>query len=74
MVLEIIDILHITLIVFSTIIGTLLVLILIRVMKVLWVAMEIVWFYNKIKQIITAYKQIPDMVKEKAKEFMTKEK
>ena len=74
MTLEIIDILYITLIIFSTIIWTLITLVLMRVMKVLWVAMEIVWFYNKIKEIISAYKQIPDMVKEKAKEFLTKEK
>jgi hypothetical protein len=36
--------------------------------------MEIVDFYNKIKEIISAYKQIPDMLKDKAKDFMTKEK
>jgi hypothetical protein len=36
--------------------------------------MEIVDFYNKLKEIVAAYKQIPDMLKDKAKEFMTKEK
>jgi hypothetical protein len=34
--------------------------------------MEVVDFYNKIKEIIWAYKQIPDALKEKAKEFMKK--
>jgi hypothetical protein len=36
--------------------------------------MEIVDFYNKIKEIISTYKQIPDILKDKAKDFMTKEK
>jgi len=72
MTLEIIDILYITLIIFTTIIGTLLTLVLIRVMKALWMVMEIVDLYNKVKEIIWAYKQIPDVLKEKAKEFMKK--
>lgn len=74
MTLEVLDILYITLIMFTTIIGTLLTLVLMRVMKALWMVMEIVDFYEKIKEIIAAYKQIPDMLKDKAKEFMTKEK
>ncbi len=74
MTLEVIDILYITLTIFTTIIGTLLTLVLMRVMKALWMVMEIVDFYNKIKEIISAYKQIPDMLKDKAKDFMTKEK
>ena len=74
MTLEILDILYITLIIFTSIIWTLLTLVLLRVMKALWMVMEIVDFYNKIKEIIWAYKQIPDVIKEKAKEFMGKEK
>ena len=74
MTLEVIDILYITLIMFTTIIGTLLTLVLIRVMKALWMVMEIVDAYNKVKEIISAYKQIPDMLKDKAKDFMKKEK
>lgn len=74
MTLEVLDILYITLIIFTTIIGTLLTLVLMRVMKALWMVMEIVDFYEKIKEIISAYKQIPDMIKDKAKDFMTKEK
>jgi len=74
MTLEMIDMLYLTLIIFTTIIGTLLTLVLMRVMKALWMVMEVVDFYNKIKEIISAYKQIPDMLKEKAKDFMTKEK
>lgn len=74
MTLEMIDMLYLTLILFTTIIGTLLTLVLMRVMKALWMVMEIVDFYNKIKEIISAYKQIPDMLKDKAKDFMTKEK
>ncbi len=73
MELQIIDILHLLLIIFTSIIGTLLVLVLLRVMKVLWMATEIVAFYEKIKQILSAYKQIPDLMKEKAKEYIKKE-
>ena len=73
MALEVLDILYITLIVFTTIIGTLLTLVLLRVMKAMSMVMEIVDFYEKIKEIIWAYKQIPDVIKEKAKEFMSKE-
>ncbi len=73
MELQVLDMLYITLTVFSAIIGTLLTLVLIRVLKVLWMATEIVDYYNKIKHIFSAYKQIPDIIKEKVKEFTSKE-
>jgi len=73
MELQVIDMLYITLTVFTAIIWTLLTLVLIRVLKVLWMATEIVDYYNKIKQVFSAYKQIPDIMKEKVKEFTSKE-
>ena len=36
--------------------------------------MEIVGFYNKIKQILSAYSQIPDIVKTKVSEVLGKDK
>ena len=73
MELQVLDILYITLIVFTTIIGTLLTIVLLRLLKVLWMATEIVDYYNKIKQIFSAYQKIPEMVKQKVKEFISKE-
>lgn len=64
------DLLYISLSMFTVIIGTLITIVLIRVIKILGPVVEIVWFYNKIKQILSAYSQIPDMIKEKVKETM----
>ena len=72
MTLTIIEILYIVLIMFSSIIWTLLILVLIRVMKILWPAMEILELYNKIKTVIKAYSSIPDMIKQKVSETLNK--
>ena len=72
MELQILDILHITLIIFTSIIWTLLTIILFKVMKVINMATEIVVFYNKVKQILTAYKHIPEIFKEKVSSIMKK--
>jgi len=72
MALTILEILYIVLIMFSSIIWTLLVLVLMRVFKILWPVTEIVEFYNKIKQIFAAYSAIPDKIKAHAKEMMKK--
>ena len=74
MYLEIIDILYIVLIIFTSIIGTLLTIILMRVMKVLNMATEIVDFYNKIKQVFVTYKQIPQIIKNKVSDLLKNEK
>lgn len=70
MTLTILEILYIVLIMFSSIIWTLIILVLVRVFKILWPVMEVVEFYNKIKQIFAAYASIPDKIKEHAKEMM----
>ena len=72
MMLQIIDIFYLVLIMFTTILGTLLTIILLRLMKVLHMATEVVDFYNKIKQIISSYKQIPSFFTNKIKETMKK--
>jgi len=72
MTLTILEILYIVLIVFSSIIWTLLIIILIRVIKILWPVMEILELYNKIKNIFSAYASIPDKVKDYAKDFLSK--
>ncbi len=70
MTLTILEILYIVLIVFSSIIWTLLVLILIRVFKILWPVIEILEVYNKIKSIFSAYASIPDKIKDYAVNFI----
>jgi len=72
MTLTIIEILYIVLIMFSSIIWTLLILVLIRVLKILWPVMEVVELYNKVKQIIQAYASIPDMIKQKVSDTLNK--
>ncbi|MDD3793255.1 MAG: hypothetical protein PHI37_00380 [Candidatus Gracilibacteria bacterium] len=72
MTITILEALYIVLIVFSSIIGTLLIIVLIRVIKILGPVMEILELYNKIKSIFAAYASIPDKIKDYAKEFLSK--
>ncbi len=74
MALTILELLYIVLIMFSSIIWTLLILVLIRVIKILWPIMEVVDLINKVKQIFKAYASIPDMIKEKVAETIKKKK
>lgn len=74
MVLTTLEILHIVLIIFSSIIGTLLIIVLLRVLKILWPVMEVVDLYNKVKQILKAYSSIPDMVKTKVSDIIKNKK
>lgn len=66
--LSILEVLYLVLIIFSSIISTLLIMVLIRVFKILWPVMEVVELYNKIKQIFAAYANIPDIIKSKVSE------
>ena len=70
--LSIIEILYLVLIVFSSIIWTLLILVLIRVYKILWPMVEMLEIYNKIKSIFQAYANIPEIVKNKVSETLNK--
>lgn len=70
MMLSLIDILYIVLIFFTCIIGTLLTLILIKVLRVLEVVDEILFYYGRVKKVFWMYANIPQMIKEKIKSFM----
>ncbi len=68
------DLLYIVLMFFTTIIWTLLVLVLFRILKILWPIIEMVNLYKKIKQLLSIYAQIPEMIKEKIMGIINKEK
>lgn len=68
--MEIIEILYITLTLFTFIIGTLLSIVLYKLIKILNVAMEIVEIYNKAKHIMMLYSQIPDIIFDSFKEII----
>ena len=72
MTLTILEVLYIVLIVFWSIIWTLLILVLLRVYKILWPITEMLELYNKIKSIFQAYANIPEMVKNKVSETLNK--
>ncbi len=69
--INIIDLFYGVLLVFTSIIGTLLVLILMRVMKILWPLVELANTYERIKKMFQAYSSIPDMVKQKISEIIS---
>lgn len=70
--LTILEILYLVLIIFWSIIWTLLILVLIRVLKILWPVVEMLALYHKIKGIFQAYANIPDMIKQKVSETLNK--
>ena len=68
------DLLYFVLAFFVTILGTLLSIILFRVMKILGVVQEVAMYYYKVKQILGYYSHIPDMLKEKIIEIIHSKK
>ena len=44
--------------------------VLFRIFKILWPVLEMLAIYNKIKWIFWMYSQIPDVIKDKAKDFI----
>lgn len=66
--------LYIALTIFTVVIWTLLSIILVKAIKILKVAEEIIWYYENIKQIISIYTQIPSIIKDKIKAFFIKNK
>lgn len=70
MILTPLDILYITLSIFTWIIWTLLAVVLFKVIKILWPIEEMVWYYNTFKSYISTYKQIPLIVKEYVFDFI----
>jgi len=65
------DVLYIVLTIFTVIIGTLLAVVLYRVIKILWPITEMVWYYKQVKAYLSLYAQIPLIVKEKILEFIS---
>ena len=65
------DILYITLSIFTAVVGTLLAVVLFRVIKILGPVMEIVEYYEKLKEYLAMYAQIPAMIKEKIFEIFS---
>ena len=74
MTLTILEILYIVLIMFTSIIWTLLVIVLIRLLKILGPITEVVEMYNKVKQFFKAYASIPETIKEKVAEVLKNKK
>ena len=66
----ILEILYITLIIFLIVIWTLLSIALVKFIRILNVLEEWVDIYQKIKQVMAIYEQIPTMLLEKAKDFV----
>ena len=64
------DILYITLSIFTAIIWTLLAIVLFKVIKVLNPVLEIVDYYNQLKSYLASYKAIPNIIKEKVFEII----
>jgi len=72
MPLTTLDILYITLSIFIWIIWTLLAIVLFKVIKILWPIEEIASYYNTIKKYLSAYKQIPEIIKIQIFEYVNK--
>lgn len=64
------DILYITLSIFTWVIWTLLAIVLFRVIKILWPILEMLDYYKQFKSYLSAYSQIPTMVKERVFEVI----
>jgi biopolymer transport protein ExbB/TolQ len=67
MTITILDALYLVLIVFTSVIWTLLVLVLIKVVRIITVVDEITSYYTKIKKVLQSYESIPNNVKEAIK-------
>lgn len=74
MTLTILEILYIVLIMFTSIIWTLLAIVLVKVLKILGPVTEVVEMYNKVKQMFKAYANIPEAIKEKVADVLKNKK
>ncbi len=70
MALTPLDILYITLSIFTWVIWTLLAIVLFKIIKILWPIEEMAWYYKTFKSYLLAYKQIPIIIKEKIFEII----
>lgn len=74
MMLSPLDLLYITLSIFTAVIGTLLALVLVKTIRILWVIEEISSYYYSVKKALKAYEQIPEIVLEKIRQFSPQSK
>ena len=71
--LSILDLLYLVLSFFLVVIGTLLTLVLLRVLKILSVGVEIADYYQKFKSLLVYYSMVPYVIKDKIFETFTSE-
>lgn len=64
------DILYITLSIFTAIVWTLLSIVLFRTIKIMWPVLEILEYYKKVKLYISAFSQVPEIIKDKVFEII----
>lgn len=69
--LSILELLYLVLTFFLIIIGTLLTLILLRLLKILAVGVELAEYYEKMKQLFIYYSVVPYVVKDKIFDMFT---
>ena len=74
MTLTVLDALFIVLIVFTSVIGTLLVLILMRILKILWPFVDLAYYYEKIKKMTISYFMAINALRKNKKEEKKSEK
>lgn len=72
MVLTTLDILYITLSIFTSIVWVLLTIALFRLIKILWVVNETMEYVKKVNYLLSMWEQIPSIVIEKIKSIIGK--
>lgn len=72
MVLTTLDILYITLSIFTSIVWVLLTIALFRLIKILWVVNETMEYVKKVNYLLSMWEQIPSIVLEKIKSIIGK--
>lgn len=69
--ISILELLYLVLTFFLVIIGTLLTLVLLRLLKILKVGVEMAEYYYKLKQVFIYYSMVPYVIKDKIFEYFS---
>lgn len=72
MLLSTLDILYIVLSIFTSIVWTLLIVALFRLIKILWVVNELMTYVQKVNNMLSMWEQIPNIILEKIKQIIGK--
>lgn len=72
MLLSTLDILYIVLSIFTSIVWTLLIVALYRLIKILWVVNELMTYVQKVNNMLSMWEQIPNIILEKIKQIIWK--